>query len=339
MGGNRSRAMASTEAGMDIEGVTGRWRELAGHVAERATVSQGRDANGLEEQLMPMESTMKTIEILNLAEKNRYSVNSIVNAFTILCTIFESDTSLSLSQLFTESAISKNNTFRILSTLENIGVVEKDKQGNYCIGPSTLVGAYKMLSKFSSMEIDRIAMVDLSKSIDEAVYLTKKIKGSETFIDMVDCSRTVKAKSFVGRAFAGPKLNTTSGQSGNVEVIQGVTVCIGALDPDITTVSIEIASYGGQATGSLVVLAPSFRLPLATIKAEVIPALLETVKLIPQVRASTNRPEAPSAVAPRRPKREKFKAPGIKNNARGQVKVKTDNAAVPGLSLRNGPMF
>lgn len=204
---------------------------------------------------------------------NKYKLNNVIEAFTIIAGILDANSGIGLTQLSNFTHYSKNKTFRLLSTLEGCGIVEKDQQNNYIIGFATIGIAHRIMAKTTALDKIRPYMEGLAKAINETVYFAYYTGGEAVLADYVDCCHPVKAASFVGKAIQLPDSANNILSGNNVTMIGDVTVDTGGLNLDITTVSKPFINNKGVDVGALVVLAPTFRMPLERIKTEIVPAL------------------------------------------------------------------
>lgn len=208
----------------------------------------------------------------------KYEMKNVMEAFTIIARILDANSGIGLTQLSNCTHYTKNKTFRLLSTLEGCGIVEKDLQNNYNIGFATIVIAHKILAKATALNNVRPYMEGLVKVINEAVYFAYYTAGEAVLADYADCCQPVKAASFVGKAIKLPDSTSRVMSGNNVAMIGDITVDAGGLSLDITTVSMPFANERGVEVGVLVVLAPTFRMPLERIKNEIVPALREVMQ-------------------------------------------------------------
>lgn len=208
----------------------------------------------------------------------RYELNNVVEALIIFSKILDSEDSLGLTQLCKSSHLSKNKAFRLLATLERCGMIEKDQKGNYSICSETIGVARKILAKVTALDIARPYLKELAKLFNEAVYFADCKDGKAVFVDYVDCCHPVKATSFVGKIIQLQGSGTNVMFGNNVTGIGAITVDVGGADPDITTVAMPVVIDKTIGLGVLVVLAPSFRMPLDRIKTELVPVLREVMQ-------------------------------------------------------------
>lgn len=211
--------------------------------------------------------------LLSAVKTRKYDVNSVVEAFNLIDKVLDAKSGLGLTQLCHSMNVTKNKAFRLLSTLEGCGIVEKDLQGNYRIGTATTGIARRILAKESMLDTIRHKLEMLVQLFNEAAYYAHYSNGKATLVDYVDCSHKIKATSFVGKTLQSSGITNISSRENNVIKIGDITVDVGGLAPDISTIYVLIYNNIGVETGALVVLAPTFRMSLDRIKTEIVPAL------------------------------------------------------------------
>lgn len=207
-----------------------------------------------------------------------YEISNVIEAFTVINKLLESNENLGLTQVCKKTKYSKNKTYRLLLTLEQCGVIEKDLQGNYHIGVAAIGIAHKIIAKSSVLDTVRPLMKSLVKVFNEAVYFAHYSAGEAVLVEFNDCCHSVKVTSLIGATIPlsnNSELNI-SGQ--NIAKIGDITVDVGGVNPDVTTVSIPFDNYKGLEIGAIVVLAPTFRMSLDRIKAEIVPALRDVMQ-------------------------------------------------------------
>lgn len=205
--------------------------------------------------------------------KQKYELTIVVETFLILEKILEAKGGLGLAQIYQSTAISKNKSFRILATLIQCGILDKDEKNNYKIGITSIQNAHKILSKASILDSARFSMECLSKVINEAVYLAKYTGSEAVLVDFIDCCQPIKATSFVGAVLQIPFV--THGNT--VAKIGDIAVDTDGLSAEVTTVSMPYTNEYGVEIGALVVLAPTYRMTPHRIKTEIVPALRDVM--------------------------------------------------------------
>lgn len=208
----------------------------------------------------------------------KYELNAVVDAFRLIAKILEVNGSIGLTQLSGIMRLSKNKTFRLLTTLNQCGLVEKSQQNNYSIGLASIGLAHRIMTKASLMNNIRPYMEELVKVVNEAVYFARYHAEEAVLVDFVDCHQPIKATSFVGKAIRHPISTRLVTRDCSVAMIGDIAVDVGSLNPDITTVSIPCLVTNGMNMGALVVLAPTYRMPLERIKTEIVPALRDVMQ-------------------------------------------------------------
>jgi IclR helix-turn-helix domain len=176
----------------------------------------------------------------------KYKLNNVVEAFTIISNMLDANGNLGLTQLSDDTLISKNKTFRLLSTLEQCGIVEKNEKSTYKIGMATIGIARKIMAKTSLLDSVRPYMEGLANDVNEAVYFACYIAGEAMLVDYADCCHSVKATSFVGKVLLLPDVSNLDIHGVSLSKTGDITVDVGGLDPDITMVSMPFLDDKGS---------------------------------------------------------------------------------------------
>ena len=244
-------------------------------------------------------------------DKSSYAVQTVENALDLLETLTEDIPASTLPHLADKLGISRNKTFRLLATLENRGLVEREEwSGNYRLGLTTLELAQRFLKSANLIRHAHPVMEGLARKHDEAVYMTV-LRGEEVlFLDIADCSRQVKAASLIGKRF--PFFTNAAGKSmkafesrdflerigkcrrrkedfpdlANLEKElvaireRGVAIDSSGLGDGIISVAVAVRDYAGKVVGALTMLGPSFRMMADRLENEIIPSLIEGAEML-----------------------------------------------------------
>lgn len=202
--------------------------------------------------------------IVKEGAKQKYELQVVVETFLILEKILDARGSLSLTEICQSTHISKNKAFRMLTTLVQCGILEKDEQNSYKIGITSIENARRILAKPSSLDKAHLMMESIAGTVNEAVYFAKYNGLEAVLVDLVDCCQPIKAVSFVGAALQRGTIVTKT---------SNITVDIGGLSAEVITVSMPYVNDQGVEIGALVVLAPTYRMSQNRVKAEIIPVL------------------------------------------------------------------
>ncbi|WP_282003910.1 IclR family transcriptional regulator [Geotalea uraniireducens] len=243
--------------------------------------------------------------------KSSYSVQTVEMALEIIELLADGTAEYSISQLAQKMGINRNKAFRLLSTLESRGMVEREESsGCFRLGLTALELSQKILRTASLIKHAHPVMEGLARKHDEAVYMTV-IKGDEVvFLDMVDCEQHIKAAPLVGQRFpfftnaAGkvikalesrdllerlfkkkkrkeglPDLQQLESELDQIRK-QGVAVDSGGLGEGIISVAVAVRDYAGKVVGAITLLGPSFRMLTDRLENEIIPSLQEGAELL-----------------------------------------------------------
>lgn len=211
---------------------------------------------------------------MNADNEVRYRLQIMDEALSLLTLMFESDRRLSLADLTLATGMTKNKMFRLLKTFEFQGILDKDKTGRYAFGINAFIVATHVFNRIEMHDVIHPFLEKLARQLNEDVYLARKVYGQATFVAKVNSRQKVTIRSYIGSVF-----REVPGEKNEFmnchEVVNGITLSVGAIDPEITTVAVDIPACGKR--GSLVVVAPTFRMSPERIRSDVIPVLSETV--------------------------------------------------------------
>jgi DNA-binding IclR family transcriptional regulator len=244
-------------------------------------------------------------------EKSTYSVQTVEKALEILEVLTEDHACPNLPYLAETLGLSRNKVFRILATLEEKGLVEReDTTGCYRLGLPAAELAQKVLKSVSLIQIAHPVMESLARKHDEAVYMTVISGDDVIFLDMVDSAQQVKAAPLVGERFpfftnaAGKAIRALESRDilerffrkrarretvPNQKLLEdelnqirsrGVAVDSGGLGEGVITVAVAVRDYAGKVVGALTLLGPSFRMLSERLENEIIPSLMEGAEIL-----------------------------------------------------------
>lgn len=235
-------------------------------------------------------------------EKGAYSVQAVIKAIDLLDILAQDGDSPSLMVIEKKLDLSRNKAFRLLATLEDKGLVERNVlTGTYSLGLQAFQMAQHILRSTNLIHLAHPVMEGLALKLNEAIYITVMNNDEVLFLDMVDSFQQVKAVDLVGKRFpfftnaAGKVLKSVSSidlrSIGNrkrnipdpqlleIELNEirkrGVAVDFGGLGEGICAVAVVIRDYAGKVVGALTLLAPSFRMLQGRLEKEIIPSMLE----------------------------------------------------------------
>jgi DNA-binding IclR family transcriptional regulator len=217
---------------------------------------------------------------------------------------------ITAASLSSSLAISKNKAYRLIATLEEKGFIERSEYtGAYRIGLSSISLSQRILKHATIIDHAHPVIEQLARKHDEAVYMTV-LKGDEVvFIDMVDCTQTVRTVSMIGKRLplfssaAGklikaleasdidkffkkrgsivPQVNLDSLETELADIRRkGVAIDCNGLGDGVISVAVAVRDYAGKIVGALTMMGPSFRLLTERLETEVIPSLLEGAALL-----------------------------------------------------------
>ncbi len=237
-----------------------------------------------------------------MKDKTQYSVQAVTKAIELLEILANVDSFPTVQMLATNLGLSHNKTFRLLSTLEEKGLIEKSEDNKtYHLGMHAFEMAQHILKSDSLIRLAHPVLEELARKLDEAVYLTVMSNDEVLFLDMVDSFQRVKAADLVGKRFpfftnaAGKVIRSVSSidifsrftkkrGAPNPKELEleldeirkkGVAVDFNGLGEGLCAVAVVIRDYAGKVVGALTLLAPSVRMLQDRLEKVIIPGMLE----------------------------------------------------------------
>ena len=208
--------------------------------------------------------------------------------------------------------LSRSKTFRILSTLVELGIVERDDhRGTYQLGETAFEFALKLLRPASVINTTHPVIEALATKHQEDVYLTVLRDKEVLFLDMADCKQQVRTMPLVGKRY--PFFSTAAGKvmaamgvsldhvgtllgrgrrnnpALSLDILEqelaeirshGVAVDENSLGEGVVSVSVPFKDYAGKVVGAITLLGPAFRLFADRIENEIAPSLLEGADML-----------------------------------------------------------
>ena len=242
-----------------------------------------------------------------------YRINTVEKAIEAIELL--SDTSNDNNNLIAVSeklGLSRNKTFRILTTLTELGIAERDvSRGTYHLGITAFEFARKLLRPASVINNAHSVIEELARKHDEDVYLAVMCDKEVLFLDMADCKQQVKTVPLVGMRY--PFFSTAAGKvmaamgvsldhvgsllgkkrrkGSSVSIDQlekelaqirndGVAVDENSLGEGVVSVAVPFKDYAGKVLGAITLMGPSFRLFSERLEQEIIPSMQEYAELL-----------------------------------------------------------
>ena len=240
------------------------------------------------------------------SEHPEYIMKSVSCALGILDMLTGFPTGLSLKQIADHFELTRNKAFRLMSTLCEAGLVERDAEaGTYRLGVYSVALGQKFVMNSSVVNYAHPIIEQLARKHGEAVYMSVLNDEEVLFIDMVDCGQPVKATSLLGRRFpfftnaAGKALKALDSRDmlerffkrrgkarmsadevkhlvTELEEIRskGVAVVRDDSGGGIISVAVAVRDYAGKAVCAITLIGPSVRMLAGRLENEIIPSLL-----------------------------------------------------------------
>jgi IclR family transcriptional regulator, KDG regulon repressor len=149
---------------------------------------------------------------MNASAKDRYLINSILRACSILKSFSGENSHFKMSDLARRLQLDRSTAYRILLSLERAGFVEKNEEaGTYSLGLAAFEIGNAYLGQTDLIQVSKPAMADLSAKVQETVHLAVLSDLEIVYIDKVDSPRPLGVMSKLGQR--GPLHCTSLGKS------------------------------------------------------------------------------------------------------------------------------
>ena len=233
----------------------------------------------------------------NRRNKADYAVHSVENALDLLDAICEEGGEARVSQLSQRLGMSKASVFRLLSTFEGRGFVERSDDLKYRLGLSACEMGQKILARMGMLRKARPAMNTLIRQCNESVYVIVRRNDYVLMLDMVDTTQQVKITPLVGQRFP---LTTAAGRvflafesdsarkrsdlaaattllPAEREAIRTSGVCIdeAGFGEGVTCMAVPLFNGKAEVVAALAILGPAFRMAAERIDNELLTLLRE----------------------------------------------------------------
>lgn len=260
----------------------------------------GPVANAESVLVSEKDDNMPKVAAVAIKEKGGYSINSVEHALDLLEAICDEGGEARISELSRRLGMNKTSVYRLLSTFEKRGFVERGEDSvKYRLGLMAYEMGQKLLSRMGLLRKARPSMDRLARGCNESVYFVVQ-RGSEILlIDMVDSAQQVKIAPLTGKRFplhataVGRIFQAFGGRSGgdgrkHLEVkippvaadddLDGLRrrgVCIDehGFGDEVTCVAVPILNAKGEVAAALAILGPAYRMTRERIEKELMPQL------------------------------------------------------------------
>jgi IclR family KDG regulon transcriptional repressor len=132
--------------------------------------------------------------------KDKYLINSILRAFSVLRSFSGEKTHLRISELARRLCLDRSTTYRILLSLEKCGLVEKEeKTGEYALGLAAFELGNAYLKRMDFIQISKPVMAELALKVQETVHLAVLSGAEIVYVDKAESPRTLGVMSKIGQ--------------------------------------------------------------------------------------------------------------------------------------------
>jgi|SRR5580693_7886349 DNA-binding IclR family transcriptional regulator len=126
-------------------------------------------------------------------------VASVARALTLLDELRESEDGLGVNELARRIDVSPSTASRLLGTLENAGMVQRDGQGPFRLGLALVTLADRVLSRLDLRSLARPVLVELMERTGETATLSMPGEREAITVDSVPSRSSVVSMARLGR--------------------------------------------------------------------------------------------------------------------------------------------
>lgn len=132
--------------------------------------------------------------------QDKYLINSILRAGSILKCMAEETTQLKTSELARRLQLDRSTIYRIMLSLENCRLVQKDQQtGTYALGMASFEIGNAFISRMNFIQVSKPVMADLAEAVRETIHQAVLSEGEVVYIDKVDSPRSLVVMYKIGQ--------------------------------------------------------------------------------------------------------------------------------------------
>lgn len=113
--------------------------------------------------------------------------------------LFLHEPSLTLSELVSKSGMPKTSVHRMVSSLEEMGFLNRDASGAYSLGLVFLEFGQLVADRLDIRKIAKLMMEELCREVDEAVQLIMRDGHEAIYVEKIEGTQTVRLYTAIGR--------------------------------------------------------------------------------------------------------------------------------------------
>ncbi|MCY9197049.1 IclR family transcriptional regulator [Bacillus atrophaeus] len=129
-----------------------------------------------------------------MQNKNKTVVKSMA-----LLNLFLTEPKLTLSELISLSGMPKTSVHRMVSSLEEMGLLTRDRNGAYTLGLVFLEFGQLVSERLDIRQIAKPVMEELCQEVDEAVHLIMRDGNEAIYVEKIEGTQTVRLYTAIGR--------------------------------------------------------------------------------------------------------------------------------------------
>jgi len=186
-----------------------------------------------------------------------YSTKTIIKALDLI-DILRKKNIAGVTELGNELGLNKNNVFRILVTLQNKGLVQRDGK-DYKLGIGFLKLEHSYIKNLKFPEIARPYMKKLRNKTGETVYLSILHEDKVVYIVSIESKKSVVVNSRIAKRYSSK--TTAAGKVLKSKLSNFETKYdFNETEEEVSEIAVPIFNKDGEIISALSIVAPEYRL-------------------------------------------------------------------------------
>lgn len=143
-----------------------------------------------------------------MTKSSNNNIQSVIKTFNLIEVLSMHEGGLNIRELEEKLGMHKSSIYRIISTLTDIGYINKTIEGNYRLTLKVLGLGNKLLNDINIIDIVKPHLMEISLKTNQSTHLTMFDKNEAIYLDVIHPkTNSFRANSFIGKR--GP-INVTA---------------------------------------------------------------------------------------------------------------------------------
>lgn len=143
-----------------------------------------------------------------MGKQSGNNIQSVIKTFNLMEILSKHEAGLNMKSLEDKLGMHKSSIYRIITTLTEIGYVNKTVEGNYKLTLKVLGLGNKLLNNINIIDVVKPYLMEISLKVNESTHLTYFENNEAIYLDVIHPeTNSFRANSFIGKR--GP-LNVTA---------------------------------------------------------------------------------------------------------------------------------